>query len=73
MLVELDRYQTDEGGTPVKIAVNPQYVSSVTPSEEHENCVILKGPDGRGYMILGSYEVVKAKLEGRDDLAISPQ
>jgi hypothetical protein len=70
MLVELDRYQSDQSGDPIKIAVNPVFVSSVTASEEHDNCVVVKGPDGRGYLILGTYEQVKAKLDGRDDIAM---
>jgi hypothetical protein len=68
MLVELERYhnQLDEEGedrpVPEMIAVNPAFTSAVIPSQEHEDATIVRGPDGRGFLIRGNYRDVYAKL-----------
>ena len=68
MLVELERYrdQLDEEGedrvVPQMIAVNPAFTSAVIPSQEHEGATIVRGPDGRGFLIRGHYSEIMAKL-----------
>jgi len=68
MLVELERYYQDltevgeDRPVPRMIAVNPQFTSSVIPSQEHDDATIVRGPDGRGLMVRGSYRDVLAKL-----------
>jgi hypothetical protein len=59
-LVEFTRYQ--EGAPSERqISVNPEYVSWLIPtiSDTH---VIIRGPDGRGFDVAGSYDEVKRKL-----------
>jgi hypothetical protein len=60
-LVEFKRYDR-EGGQERFIRVNPQFISWVIPSISDNHC-ILRGPDGRGFDVVGSYEEVMRKLE----------
>src|SRR5262252_8356081 len=46
---------------PVYIDVNPRYISFVFESRE-PGVTIVKGPDGRGFKVKGTYAEVHAKL-----------
>ena len=67
MLVELERYfNLDEEGedrtVPHMVAINPQFTSAVLQSQEHNDATIVRGPDGRGLIVKGTYAEVLAKL-----------
>jgi hypothetical protein len=47
------------------VSINPQFVAAFTASEDHSDCCIIKMPDGRGYLVMGTYPVVDAMLHGR--------
>jgi hypothetical protein len=72
MLVELERYRSadDDGERPAghrNVTVNPGFVSAVFPSDSYDDVTIVRGPDGRGFLVKGNYTEVMAKLNGRDD------
>jgi hypothetical protein len=62
-LVEFKRYNVEDGSEGSSITINPEYVSFVFPSLSNDRSTIIRGPDGRGFVVVGSYEEVKRKLE----------
>ena len=67
MLVELERYHqelNEEGDElpPTMTAINPAFVSAIMPSRDHDDCTIVRGPDGRGFLVRGHYRDVLTKL-----------
>jgi len=80
--VELPESGEDEGfgevvtqAAPARLLmVNPLFVSAFFESNT-PGISVLKGPDGRGFLVVGSFEQVKAKLEAamtpRTDEAIN--
>lgn len=73
MLVELERYHqelNEEGedrAVPQHVAVNPVFVSAVIPSERGEDATIVRGPDGRGLMVRGTFAEIMTKLNIQGD------
>lgn len=47
---------------PSYVSINPEYIFSFMESERHPGVSVIKGPDGRGILVAGSYADVKAKL-----------
>jgi hypothetical protein len=45
-----------------KVAINPLYVSGVVESMTDPNNCIIKGPDGRGFIVRSTYADALAKL-----------
>ena len=75
MLVEFKRkrstYEHDEDGevvgqTPIRVLINPALVSAVMPSTDHQDCTVVRGPDGRGLLLDEAYASVKRRLGAED-------
>jgi hypothetical protein len=64
-MVELQRLSEttdeDEVSTPERLLVNPAFVSAVFASVD-PGVTIVRGPDGRGYKVRGSFEAVRDQL-----------
>jgi hypothetical protein len=53
---------TQETEAPRILSVNPMFVAMFFESNT-PGISVIKGPDGRGYLVVGTYAEVKAKLE----------
>lgn len=63
MLVQFLRATTAQtDGSPLPIAIEPDYVSAFFADLTATNVVVLRMGDGRGFKIQGTYDEVKAKL-----------
>jgi hypothetical protein len=71
MLVQLERY-SQERELPEElrfIAVNPEFVYAVVPSEQHEGATIIRSSDGRGLLVRGCWNDVMIKIHGHSPFA----